>query len=244
MSTSVPAVIRCVLSLSATLMLLVGVGSCGSEPPQPPAQSQPTPVAETAITNPDEAIQRLRDGNQRFVGNAAIDPNQTDARRLEVAGGQHPFATILGCVDSRVSPEIVFDRGLGDLFVIRTAGHVLDNTVVGSIEFGSEEFGIPLVMVLGHERCGALEVTIEALEKHETIEGSIGAVVAGVTPAVEAAKGRSGDLLDNSVRANIELTVNRLKQSPVLKEAVDSGKIKIVGGRYDLETGLVEFTVQ
>lgn len=227
--------VRC---LSATAIFLLSLASCASEPPP----AQPAPIVETPVTNPDEAVQRLKDGNQRFAGNTTVDPNQTDTRRIEVAVGQHPFATILGCVDSRVSPELVFDRGLGDLFVIRTAGHVLDNTVIGSIEFGYEEFGIPVVMVLGHERCGALDVTIEALEKHQTIGGSIGAVVSGVTPAVEAAKGRPGELLDNSVRANIELTVSRLKESPILKEAVAAGKIKIMGGRYDLETGVVEFT--
>lgn len=240
MSTSSGSVRHRVLCLSATAIFLLSLASCASEPSPSPAQ--PASMAETPVTNPDEAVQRLKDGNQRFVGNTTVDPNQTDVRRLEVATGQHPFATILGCVDSRVSPELVFDRGLGDLFVIRTAGHVLDNTVIGSIEFGYEEFGIPVVMVLGHERCGALDVTIEALEKHQTIGGSIGAVVSGVTPAVEAAKGRPGDLLDNSVRANIELTVSRLRESPILKEAVAAGKIKIVGGRYDLETGVVEFT--
>jgi carbonic anhydrase len=120
---------------------------------------------------------------------------------------------------------------------------VLDKAVIGSIEFGAAELGIPLLLVLGHEKCGAVKATIEALEAHAEAEGSIGFLVEGIAPAVEKVKGQSGDLLDNAVRANIELVVNQLKESPVLAEALHAGKIKIVGGRYDLDTGVVEFTV-
>lgn len=185
----------------------------------------------------------MKDGNQRYVANKTVDPNQTEGRRVEVAQGQHPFATILGCVDSRVPPEIVFDRGLGDLFVIRTAGQVLDKAVIGSIEFGAAELGIPLLMVLGHEKCGAVKATIEALEMQAEAEGSIDFLVEGIAPAVEKVKGQSGDLLDNAVRANIENVVSQLKESPILAEALAAGKIQIVGGRYDLDSGIVEFTV-
>jgi len=209
----------------------------------PTATQQATPIAEPAVASADEALQHLMEGNQRYVANKTVDPNQSESRRIEVAQGQHPFATILGCVDSRVPPEIIFDRGLGDLFVIRTAGQVLDNAVVGSIEFGVAELGIPLIMVLGHEKCGAVNATIEALENHTEAEGSISALVEGIRPAVEKAKGQPGDLLDNAVRANVEATVSRLKESFIMAQALTEGKIKIVGGRYDLDTGSVEITV-
>ena len=199
------------------------------------SSAEPTP--EPAVTSPDEALQRLLDGNQRYVNNRAVDPNQSETRRVEVASGQHPFATILGCVDSRVPPEIVFDRGLGDLFVIRTAGQVVDQAVLGSIEFGSLEFGIPLIFVLGHESCGAVKATLEA---HGAAEGSIGYLVEAITPAIEAAQGQAGDELDNAVKANVSLVVELLKQSPILSEAISAGKLKIVGGRYDLDRGAIE----
>lgn len=199
--------------------------------------SSAEPTAEPAVTSPDEALQRLLDGNQRYVNNRAVDPNQSETRRIEVATGQHPFATVLGCVDSRVPPEIVFDRGLGDLFVIRTAGQVLDQAVVGSIEFGALELGIPLVFVLGHESCGAVKATLETLEANGHAEGSIGYLVEAISPAIEAAHGQEGDELDNAVKANVSLVVEQLKQSPILSEAITNGKLKIVGGRYDLDKG-------
>jgi carbonic anhydrase len=201
------------------------------------------PTAEPAISNAEEALLRLQEGNQRYSANKTVDPNQTETRRVELAQGQHPFATILGCVDSRVPPELVFDRGLGDLFVIRTAGQVLDQAVIGSLEFGAAELGIPLLVVLGHEKCGAVKATIETLEKHAKAEGSIEFLVEKIAPAVETARQQTGELLDNAVRANVALVVSQLKASPILAEAMHAGKLKIVGGRYDLDTGLVEFLV-
>ena len=201
------------------------------------SSAEPTP--EPAVTGPDEALQRLLDGNQRYVANKAVDPNQSETRRIEVSTGQHPFATILGCVDSRVPPEIVFDRGLGDLFVIRTAGQVVDQAVMGSIEFGSFELGIPLVFVLGHESCGAVKATLETLEANGHAEGSIGYLVEAITPAIEAAHGQEGDELDNAVKANVSLVVEQLKQSPILSAAIAAGTLKIVGGRYDLDKGAI-----
>ncbi|TAK32079.1 MAG: carbonic anhydrase [Chloroflexota bacterium] len=200
-------------------------------------------AAEPPVANADEALQRLIEGNQRYVANKAIRPNQTESRRVEVAKGQYPFASILGCADSRVPSEIIFDRGLGDLFIIRTAGQVLDDAVMGSIEFGAKVLGIPLILVLGHERCGAVDATIGALQKHAEVEGSIGALVEGIKPAVEKAKEQPGDLLDNAVRANVELGVVNLKKSPVLAKLLRENKLKIVGGHYDLDTGAVDFMV-
>ena len=195
---------------------------------------------ENPVSNADEALQRLLEGNQRYVNNKSTDLNESQSRRVELADGQSPFATIFSCVDSRVPPELIFDRGLGDLFVIRTAGQVLDSAVLGSLQYGVAELKIPLLVVLGHEKCGAVKATVEAVENNATAEAEINWLVEGIRPAVEAAKGQSGDLLDNSVKANVSLTVEHLKESSILSEAVEKGELQIVGARYDLDTGLVE----
>ncbi|MCX6018640.1 MAG: carbonic anhydrase [Chloroflexi bacterium] len=205
-----------------------------------PATAAAPAAAEKPVTNADEALKRLMEGNVRFVSDKTIDPNQTTARRTELAKGQKPFATILSCVDSRVPPEIVFDRGLGDLFVIRTAGQVIDKAVLGSIEFGAAELGIPLIVVMGHEKCGAVKATIETLEKGAKAPGAIEYLVEGIAPAVEAVKGKSGDMLDNAVQANVDISVATLKKSTILAGLLKAGKIKIVGARYDLDSGKVE----
>jgi carbonic anhydrase len=191
------------------------------------------------MINADQSLQRLMEGNKRFMTTNPLYPNLTSERRAEVAKGQNPFAIIFGCVDSRVPPELVFDQGLGDLFVIRTAGQALDDAVLGSIQFGVEELNIPLVMVLGHGKCGAVAATIQVVEKNAVAHGQINTLVEIIKPAVETAMGKQGDLLENSVRANIQLTVDKLKTSPFLSNYSDKGKIKIVGARFDLNRGAV-----
>jgi carbonic anhydrase len=198
------------------------------------------PVVEAPIKNADEALQRLMEGNQRYAANKSIDLNESQGRRVELANGQNPFATIFSCVDSRVPPELVFDRGLGDLFIVRTAGEVTDHAVLGSLEYGVAELKVPLLMVLGHEKCGAVKATIEAVENNTKAPDEINWLVEGIRPAVEKAHGKPGDLLDNAVRANVILTVQRLKNSAILADALQNGTLKIVGARYDLDTGLVE----
>jgi carbonic anhydrase len=180
-------------------------------------------------------------GNKRYVAGKVRHPNQTARRRTEVAKGQHPFAVILGCADSRVPPELIFDQGLGDLFVVRVAGNIADEADLGSIEYAVEHVGSRLIMVLGHEKCGAVAAALEVVEKGITLPGHLPAVVKPILPAVEAVKGKAGDRLDEAVRANVRLVVNRLKASePVIGEMARAGKIKIVGGRYDLTSGAVE----
>jgi carbonic anhydrase len=230
---------RTFLQLSALAALSLPFTACAAwSSPQP----QPTRRPEALPVNADEAVQRLIEGNQRYVANASIDLNQSASRRRDLASSQTPFATIFSCVDSRVPPELVFDRGLGDLFVIRTAGHVLDQAALGSLEFGVAELHIPVIMVLGHERCGAVKATIEATEHHTSAPADIQALVDGIRPAVEQAKGQAGDLLENAVTANIVLTVSRLKRTPILAEAIDKSGLKIIGARYDLDSGAVELT--
>jgi carbonic anhydrase len=191
---------------------------------------------------PEEALQRLLEGNRRYVANqSSLD--ESEHRRIQVAPAQKPFAAILSCVDSRVPPELVFDQGLGDLFVIRTAAQVLDKAVLGSLEFGVAELHIPVIVVLGHQHCGAVKSAMETLDRHGMAEAEIEYLVEALAPAVEQGKREGGDVWDRAVRAHIVLLVDRLKRSPILAPAVEAGKLKIVGAWYSLETGLVEITV-
>ena len=191
----------------------------------------------------EQALQRLLEGNRRYVANTPTMDGST-RRRLEVALAQKPFAAILGCVDSRVPPELIFDQGLGNLFVIRTAGQILDKGVVGSLEFGVAELHIPLIVVLGHEHCGAVKVALDALERPNETEADIEYVLEALGPAVAAGKSAGGDVWDRAVRAQIELVVAQLKRSPILTPAVEDGRLEIVGAWYNLDTGLVEITVE
>lgn len=195
---------------------------------------------ETPVQTPQEALARLIAGNERYAANHSLPFNESVQRRTEVAQGQHPFATIFSCVDSRVPPELVFDRGLGDLFVIRTAGHVIDEAVLGSLEFGVAELKIPLLMVMGHASCGAVKATLEAVEHHEEAPASIGYLVKGITPAIEEASQEAGYTLDTCININVALTVKRLREAPILAEAIAQEQLLIVGARYELETGKVE----
>ncbi|MBD2353305.1 carbonic anhydrase [Tolypothrix sp. FACHB-123] len=184
---------------------------------------------------PDAALKELLDGNDRFVKAKKRYPNQSIKRLQEVAKGQKPFASILGCADSRVPSEIVFDQGLGDLFVCRVAGNIAPPEEIGSLEFGSLVLGAKVIMVLGHERCGAVDATI----KGASVPGQIGSLLEAIKPGVERAKGQPGDPLENACKANILVQVEKLQSSPVLAELIKEGKLKIVGGYYDLDTGKV-----
>jgi carbonic anhydrase len=198
-------------------------------------------AAEAVAMTPDKALEALIAGNERFVAMKLTHPDTSVARRTEIANGQHPFACIIGCIDSRVPPEVVFDQGLGDLLTSRVGAAIGDDSIIGSTEFGVEEFHIPLVMVLGHERCGAVKATLDAVKAGKsTTAGQIGAVVGPIIPAVKEVLGKGGDELDNAVRAVVKHTVASLKASPVLSELVHQSKVKIVGARYDLDTGKVE----
>lgn len=184
----------------------------------------------------DQALKLLMDGNQRFVSHHARHPDQGARRQSELESAQHPFAVVLGCADSRVPPEVIFDQGLGDLFVLRVAGNIPDDVVTGSIEYAVEHIGVSLVMVLGHEKCGAVQATVQGGD----IPGHLPAIVSRIKPAAEEARALSGDVVSNCVRLNVQHVVQQLRSSePVLKEAVESGKLKVVGARYDLHSGKV-----
>lgn len=191
----------------------------------------------------DEALQLLVDGNRRWVEDRPDRPNQGSRRRAEVATAQAPFAAIFSCVDSRVPPELVFDRGIGDLFVIRTAAHVLDAAALGSIVFGIEELRIPLVVVMGHQRCGAVSAAVAAAGSDVQPSGSVRALVEAIRPSVTRAVGEASQLVDSAVRAHVERTVGILRASPEVEPAIRRDAVAIVGAYYELERGNVEVTV-
>ncbi|MGF2033844.1 MAG: carbonic anhydrase [Nostoc sp. CmiVER01] len=197
------------------------------------AAEKKAPV-EDDIT-PDKALQELLEGNRRFVAAKRRNPNQTQSRLVEVAKGQKPFASILGCADSRVPSEIVFDQGLGDLFVCRIAGNIATTQQIGSLEFGSLVLGTKVIMVVGHERCGAVDAALKGAE----VPGRIGSLLEAIKPSVESSKGKAGDKLENACKANILAQIEKLKSSSVLSELIKAEKLKIVGGYYDLDTGKI-----
>lgn len=199
--------------------------------------------------SPDErsALARLHEGNRRFVeGKTARDPARWEARRRETAAGQKPFAAVLGCADSRVPPELVFDADLGELFVVRAAGQVCDPVILGSLEFAVEVLGVPLVLVLGHEGCGAVQAALSAGERPPG--GHLAALVEAIGPSLAALPPPRTDedpaaRIAAAVRAHVARTVERLpKESEVLRRAVREDRIAIVGGVYDLATGRVAFS--
>jgi carbonic anhydrase len=194
-------------------------------------------AGEPAAPTADEAVRKLLEGNSRHATNAPVHPNQSAARRAEVAQGQHPFAAILACADSRVSPEVVFDQGHGDLFTVRVAGNIVDNASLGSLEYAAEHLHTPVIVVLGHEKCGAVSAALGGGHAPGHIHG----IVEAIQPAVKETKGQAGDPLDNAVAANVRRVVKQLQAAgPILNELVKAGKLKIVGARYDLDTGKVE----
>lgn len=195
----------------------------------------PEPAVAENATTPDKALQLLMQGNQRFVSGKGRNINQDIAGLRAVAKNQKPFAAILGCADSRVPSEIIFDQGFGNLFICRVAGNIATPEEIGSLEFGSLVLGAKVIMVMGHKRCGAVDATI----KGASVPGQIGSLLDAIKPAVESSKGKAGDRLLNATKANVLLQVKNLKSSPVLSQLINSGKLKIVGGYFDLDTGAV-----
>ena len=192
-------------------------------------------IAQNNVT-PQQALQMLIDGNQRFVSAMRQNPNQDFTRITQVAPSQAPFAAILGCADSRFPAEILFDRGFGDIFVCRVAGNVTTPEEKGSLEFGTLVLGAKVLMVVGHENCGAVKAAITGGE----LPGQIGSLTNAIKPAVESSKNQPGDKVVNAVKENIKLQASRLKDSPVISQLIQEGKLLVVGGYYDLDTAAVE----
>ncbi|HEX6576407.1 MAG TPA: carbonic anhydrase [Gemmatimonadaceae bacterium] len=196
-----------------------------------------------------EALSRLKEGNQRFAsGYRSVNNGMYRARRTELAGGQEPFAIILGCSDSRVPAELVFDQGLGDLFVIRVAGNIVASSQIGSVEFAAEKFGTRLVVVLGHSQCGAITATLDELRRPtENQSRGLRSIVDRVRPSVETVLdahrgGNESSLVDAAVRANIRASVSHLRYgSEILERLADKDGLAVIGAEYSLDTGKVEF---
>src|SRR6266567_3053964 len=188
---------------------------------------------------PAEAISKLKEGNGRYTSGNLQHPGQTSERRAELAKTQHPFATIVSCSDSRVPPEIVFDQGLGDLFIVRVAGNVINDEGLGSIEYSVDHLGTRLILVLGHQSCGAVKAARDTIAAKGKAPGHIESLVMAIKPAVEAT---AKDDLETTVKANVKNVVKALRSStPILKAKVDSGEIQVIGGYYSLDTGAVTF---
>lgn len=209
----------------------------------PPAVALASPAEVAAGPTPAEALDRLKAGNARFLaGGSALHP----ARRVGgLAKAQHPYAVVVSCADSRVSPELLFSTGLGELFVVRNAGHSVTPLEMGGIEYAVEHLGAPLILVLGHERCGAVNAAVEVATKGTHLPASLGAMVAPIVPAArQAAAGHSGpEAVEAAVQANVHRVVDQLRNSPgsLLEEPLAKGKLMIVGARYDLDEGRVTF---
>ncbi|HMB35539.1 MAG TPA: carbonic anhydrase [Methylomirabilota bacterium] len=201
--------------------------------------ASPAPSSPAA----DEALQRLLKGNQRFVHGTTKNPRRAPADFRALAEGQRPVAVIMGCADSRVPPELLFDQGVGDLFVVRVAGNVVGGGgvfVKGSIEYAVAELGVRLIMVLGHSSCGAVKAAIKHVDDGDPLPGAIAELVNRIRPAVIKAKDMPGDRLANAISANVLLGVETLNNlDPIVRPAVSSGQAKVVGAVYDLRTGAV-----
>src|SRR6266436_3254339 len=203
------------------------------------AQAADPAHSEQPAVAPAEAISKLKEGNGRYTSGNLQHPGQTTERRAELIKSQHPFAVIVSCSDSRVPPEIVFDQGLGDLFIFRVAGNVIDDHGLGSIEYAVDHLNVRLIVVLGHQSCGAVQAAKETIAAKGKAPGHIESLVTAIKPAVEATA--KGDL-EATIKANVKDVVQALRSStPILKAKVDSGDLRVVGAYYNLDTGAVTF---
>ncbi|HEY5713635.1 MAG TPA: carbonic anhydrase [Allosphingosinicella sp.] len=227
-----------ILGVSAAFAGLAGAPGLGAAEPE-------TGHHAHSELSPDQALNRMKEGNRAYLAGGAAEPDTGSGRRLAIAQSQSPMAAIICCSDSRVPPEILFNQGLGELFVIRIAGNTVDDAgAMGSVEYAVAELSVPLVVVLGHERCGAVGAAVAVVERGATFPGIIGQMVQPIIPAVlDARRSGSPDLLDASVRANVRRTVDRLRRrsEPFVLDAIRAGRLRIVGARYDLDQGNVDF---
>jgi carbonic anhydrase len=197
--------------------------------------------ATTSVT-PDEALAKLKAGNEKYVKGPELCARELTNQRDKSAKSQTPWATIVSCADSRVPPELLFGGlGVGELFVARNAGNMADTATMGTIEYGAAVLGIPLIVVLGHERCGAVAAACEVVEKNTKFPSNIKPMVDAIVPAAKAVKGKPGDFVENAVRESAIRTAAKIASaSPIVADLIKKGKVKVVAGRYDLDDGKVE----
>jgi carbonic anhydrase len=195
------------------------------------------------VLSPDAALDRLMKGNARYVGGVSKRHDFTHERE-PLRTGQNPFAGVLSCADSRIAPEYCFDTARGDVFVCRIAGNFASDEIVASFEYAVQVLNTPLIMVLGHDSCGAVDATAKSIKDGTTLPGHLPALVAAISPAVKGVQGEPGDMLDNAIRRNVMLNVEKLKTAgPILNTFVDSKKVRVVGGIYKLASGRIDLLV-
>jgi carbonic anhydrase len=221
------------LAGAAATALAIGAPALAKEEKAPPKPQN--------VLSPQAALQRLMAGNTRYVEGVSRRHDFKHEREA-LSTGQNPFAAVLSCADSRIAPEYCFDTGRGDVFVCRVAGNFANEDIVASLEYAVAVLKTPLIMVLGHDACGAVDATIKSVKDGTTLPGHLPALVAALEPAVEAVKGESGgDMLANAIRSNVKLNVEKLKAAtPILSAAVDDQKLRVVGGVYRLTSGKVD----
>jgi carbonic anhydrase len=228
---------RTLLSATATGLAMGGIArlaTSAAAAAEPPAAGAPNSIT------PDKALARLMEGNGRYVANTRQN-NDFAAGRAARAAAQYPIAGILSCADARVAPEYLFDQAPGELFVVRVAGNFVSTDGLASLEYGVQFLGTPLIMVLGHAGCGAIAATIKVLKEHATLPGHLPQLVASIKPAIDLAeKAKAPDPLAAAIAQNVRYNVERLRAAtPIIAEAAKAGRIKIVGGVYDIATGRV-----
>jgi carbonic anhydrase len=227
------------MSISTRRAALSGFAclACAGLLPGRPAKSSESTVPKTSMT-PDQALARLLEGNSRFVADNPMSPAIGSGRRHELAGGQGPFAAVVGCADSRTTPESLFGAGLGEVFTARVAGNSMTPPALASLAYSVQVLGAPLVMVLGHERCGAVAAAVDFVTKGTRLPDPMMAMVDPIVPAVRAAQTKGGDLLDQSVQENARMVAKDLREHAAFRALVPS-KLRIVAARYDLDDGKV-----
>ena len=238
---------RTLFGVAGATAAATALAACGSS--NKTAVIVPSEVAVTTedsrpdITDPNAALARLKEGNDRFVAGRMVRPEQSPETRMRLSTGQRPFAIVVSCSDSRLPPEVIFDQGLGDLFVVRVAGNIVDQAGLGSIEYAIEHLDTPLIVVLGHENCGAVSATLDALQPpFVRPHGALDSLVDAITPAVEEALKQPGDLLKNAILANVTHSRDLITADPELKTYLDRGAVRIVSGYYSLTDGTVQLT--
>ncbi len=206
------------------------------------AKTAKAPPKPENVLSPDAALDRLMKGNARYVEGVS-HRHDFKHEREPLRTGQNPFAAVLGCADSRISPEFCFDTARGDVFVCRVAGNFASDEIVASLEYAVQVLNTPLIMVLGHDACGAVDATLKSIKDGTTLPGHLPSLVAELSPAVQAVQGKPGDMLANAIHSNVTLNVEKLKTAaPILNTFVDNKKLRVVGGIYRLDTGRVQLS--
>jgi carbonic anhydrase len=228
-------------ALGRRSLLKLGIAAAASFAVTAEASAKPAAVPKPEnVVSPDGALERLMQGNRRYVAGVGRRYD-FKSERAALARGQNPFAAILSCADSRIAPEFCFDTARGDVFVCRVAGNLATDEIVASLEYAVQVLNTPLIMVLGHDACGAVDAAIKSIKDGTTLPGHLPSLVDAIKPAVDAAKNDKGDMLANTIRRNAALNADKLKNAaPILKSFADDKKIRVVGGVYNLNTGEVD----